>query len=283
MNHSLSTTANRQPFAISIKQRKFFAKALCHLALIPLSGLMVGATLHADPTTYTFAGDKTPVESPYGSWFTTIGPGAPTSYFVGTQWSSDGDVLTMRTVHPNDYPGAPSLGIWFGITDGYGDPSGLGLSPGWEGNHVDLRCALAPNSSEWSLYWYDASGFGLSFYLLANGFQYAYANTAVFVPVEDMTAFHTYGSHIYNGVASFYFDGVLIGSGTAANGAGSFMVLGDGSATDVTGYGSLLVDRLDITVSAGAAPASVPEPSVISLLGLATICGAATRLRREEK
>ncbi|MCE9611049.1 MAG: PEP-CTERM sorting domain-containing protein [Chthoniobacter sp.] len=122
-------------------------------------------------------------------------------------------------------------------------------------------------------------GSGLGFYFFENGFYYGFGSTDVFVPVADMTSFHTYGSHIYNGVASVCLDGALLASGTASSGPASFMVLGDGSAGSVSGYGNFLVDNLDITVSAGPATASAPEPSTVSLIGLALVGGATRRFR----
>ncbi|MBC8097001.1 MAG: hypothetical protein H7Y43_14435 [Akkermansiaceae bacterium] len=231
------------------------------------------ARLQADPVLFSFAGDKLPSESPYAPWYTTVGPGHPTGqYFVGTSWSSDGNILTVNTIHPNDYPGATSLGIWFGRTDGYGDPSsGLNFANTDSGNRIDVRLALGANSSEWSIYWYDGSGKGASFYFLDNGFHFYTATDDVFVPSTSMTSFHTYSSHVFNGTVSYYLDDMLLGSGAAPNGPGNFLVFGDGSAGSVSGYGSLLVDSMDITVSAGAAP--VPEPETNVLLGLGALVG----------
>lgn len=127
---------------------------------IPLL-LLLGSIspLFANPYTIAYRGDLIPSAGGYGSLFTTLGPGHPSGqYFVGTTWTSDGNVLTMTTVHPNDYAGAPSLGIWFGRGDWYNDSPGFNFAPTTEGNRIDARMALAPNSSEWSLYWYDASG-----------------------------------------------------------------------------------------------------------------------------
>lgn len=253
-------------------------KTLCGSLLLAAVTSDFSGGLRAQSFTIAYEGDKLPVDSPYGGLFTTIGPGAPTSYFVGTSWSSDGNALTMTTVNPNDYAGATSLGIWFGRTDGYGDPSGFNLAPTSGGNRVDLRSALAPNSGEWSLYWYDSSGYGVGFYFLANGFYYALGGGSHFVPVTDMTAFHTYSSQIYNGQAHVFLDGTPLDSGPAVAGISNFLLLGDGSATDVSGYGSLLVDSLRITVNSGPVP--VPEPNAITIIALALIGGGVARTCR---
>lgn len=255
---------------------------LCSILLVtgPWASL---DTVAADPSVFSYTGDTLPSEpgSNYAAWFTTLGPGHPTgSYFIGTSWASDGHVLTMQTEHPNDVPGVSgSKGIWFGRTDGYGDPSsGLNFAPTSEGNRIDLRAALGVNSSEWSLYWFDGSGYEAAFYFLDNGFHYYTTTENVFVPVADMTAFHTYGSHVYNGQVSYYFDGALLGSGNAYSGPANFMILGDGSAGDVSGYGTFRIDDLAITVNAGAAP--VPEPGAAALLGLGLLGAVYVRHRQ---
>lgn len=245
------------------------------LALVSTSGLQA-----QDPVTYFYGGEVIPAAAPYAAWFTTVGPGHPTgSYFGGTTWSANGTFLTMTTQHPGDYAGATSQGIWFGRTDGYGDPSNFSLAPAALGNNVTARLALAPNSSEWSLYWFDANGYEAAIYLVSNGFTYYTAAGGTFVPVADMNAFHDFGTHLHNGVVSYSIDGVSLAGGPAiATGFPNFLLLGDGSATDVSGYGSLLVDSLSITVNAGA---PIPEPSSFGLaLAGATLCGSIARRRR---
>jgi hypothetical protein len=259
---------------------------MIRLPLILVAFLFLAVnTRAADPVVFSYAGDKTPAESPYGSWFTTLGPGHPTGqYFLDTTWSSDGNVLRMNTVHPNDFAGSTSQGIWFGRTDNYNDPSvGLNLALTTAGNTVETRLALAPNSSEWSLYWYDSSSRGAAFYLLTNGFSYYLDGVERFQPLSDMTGFHTYGSHIYNGEVSYYLDGMLLDRGQALNGPANFLLLGDGSAGSVSGYGSLLVDYMNITVNAGPAP--VPEPSTSCLLTVAVMLriGARRILNRSRR
>ena len=220
----------------------------------------------AQPVHYLYGGDKMPSESPYAAWFTTLGPGHPTgSYFVGTDWSSDGDVLTMHTQHPNDFVGASSLGIWFGRTDNYGDPSvDFSLASTVEGNRVEVRLAMGTNSSEWSLYWYDANSRGAAFYFLDNGFHIYTATSDLFVPLATMTSFHTYASHVQGDKVFYYLDGALLATGTAQlAGVSNFLLIGDGSAGSLSGFGTFRIDWLDVTVHAG--PATPPAPAPIYL------------------
>ncbi|MDX2109014.1 MAG: PEP-CTERM sorting domain-containing protein [Verrucomicrobiota bacterium] len=222
-----------------------------------ISLCLIVSNAHA-VTTYFYGGDLQPSEGEYASWFTTVGPGNPADYGFGhTTWASDGAVLAMTTSI------TPSEGIWFGIsnTGNYYDYANIFLANTSLGNNVTTRLALAPGSSQWSLYWYDASGSGAALYLEANGFTYYTSTAATFVPVADMNAYHTFGTHVYEGQVTYSFDGVLLAEGTApyAPGAAGFLLFGDGSATDVSGYGTLLVDSLSISVEAGA-PA-IPEPA----------------------
>ena len=212
------------------------------------------------PTTFFYAGDTIPSVGEYADWFTTLGPGHPTgSFFGGTTWSSDGSVLTMTTQHPGDFPGATSQGIWFGRTDGFGDPASISFADAAHGNNVTARLALAPASSEWSLYWFDASGYEAALNFYSNGFSYYTAAGETFVPLANMTTFHEFNTHLFAGNVSYFLNGSLLAQAPAiATGFPNFLVLGDGSATDVSGFGSLLVDSLSITVNAGA---PVPEPA----------------------
>jgi hypothetical protein len=98
-----------------------------------------------------------------------------------------------------------------------------------------------------------------------------------------MTAFHTYGTYLYNGVVTYSFDGALIGEGPAIGGGpGGLMVFGDGSASDVSGYGSLLVDSLTLSMGTGA-PVVIPEPGQLALAFGACAGLAGLGLRRRSR
>lgn len=254
-------------------------------ALIAL-GLIVGGVLRisGQQTVYHYDGDTTPNVGTYGNWFTTLGPGHPTgTYFLDTTWASDGDVLTFNTVYPNQ-------GIWFGRTSAYGDPSvGFDLAGTGDGNIVTMRAALGTASSEWSLYWYDANGYGSSFYLLADSFRYSYYDTTTSMTVTntyvvaDMTAFHTYQSYVLGGQVSYFFDDTYLGGGGALpNGPANFLLVGDSSANDHSGTGSFLLDSLTVTTAALSYPAAVPEPAAAAgLMGMVVLAmGVGRRGRR---
>lgn len=246
-----------------------------------LLALLIALPAVAQPTSYLYEGDTLPTQGAYAPWFTTVGPGHPTGYFFGhTTWSSDGDVLSMNTSI------TPSEGIWFGVTNNYSDPSSFSLANTADGNLVRARLALAPDSSQWSLYWFDASGRGSSFDFQENGFAYSYRDAldqdtiTHFVPVADMTTFHTFTSYVLAGQVSYFFDNTYLGGGLGLGGTSNFLLLGDGSATDVSGYGTLRVDSLEIITAVGAsAPAqAVPEPSTFAVLaGALALAGAAWR------
>ncbi len=63
-----------------------------------------------------------------------------------------------------------------------------------------MRAALSPGATDWSLYWYDANGYGSSLYLKSTGFEYYYGGATHFQPVADMTAFHTFTTYVLAGV-----------------------------------------------------------------------------------
>lgn len=226
------------------------------------------AGLRADPTTYHYDGDLQPSQGAYAGWFTTVGPNTQgISYFGHTTWGSDGDVLTMTTSY------SPSEGIWFGRTSGYGDPSSFSLADTASGNWVRARVALSPGATDWSLYWYDASGYGSSFLFTDAGFTFHMQGSpggttqGFFVPVADMTDFHTFTSYVLAGQVSYFFDNTYLGGGHALQGASNFLLIGDSSATTVSGTGSMLVDYMTIITAVGdTPPSSIPEPAVAGAL-----------------
>lgn len=249
-----------------------------------LAGVFTLATLAvAAPTTYHYDGDLMPSEGAYAGWFTTIGPNSQgISYFGHTSWQSNGEVLAMHTSY------SPSEGIWFGRTGAYGDPSNFSLADTASGNWMRMRVALSPGATDWSLYWYDASGYGSSIRLLENGFEFSYLGSpggelhTFFQPVADMTAYHTFTTYVIAGQVSYFFDGAYLGGGHAQTGLNNFLLIGDASATDVSGTGTMYVDYLTIITAVGdAPPSSVPEPSAAAMLaGLGALAFDALRRRR---
>lgn len=253
------------------------------LALVAVACAALSSPLHADPTTYHYDGDLQPSEGDYAGWFTTVGPNSQgISYFGHTTWSSDGDVLTMSTSY------SPSEGIWFGRTSGYGDPSSFNLADTASGNWVRARVALAPGATDWTLYWYDASGYGSIIDFTDAGFTIYMLGSpggtlqGFFTPVADMTSFHTFTSYVLAGQVSYFFDNTYLGGGHAVEGASNFLIIGDDSASTVSGTGSMLVDYMTIITAVGdTPPSSIPEPAAAgALAGLAVLGLGLTRRRR---
>jgi hypothetical protein len=238
------------------------------------------ASLRADPTTYHYAGDLTPSQGVYAGWFTTVGPNTEgISYFGHTTWSSDGNVLAMNTSY------SPSEGIWFGVGHAYGDWPGIALANTASGNWVRMNVALSPGATDWSLYWYDANGYGSSLYLKDNGFDYSYGGATYFQPVADMTAFHTFTTYVLAGQVSYFFDNTYLGGGAAPlSGTTDFLLIGDGSAGNVSGVGTLYVDYLTIITAVGdTPPSSVPEPAACAAFaGLGALAFGLGRSRRRQ-
>jgi MYXO-CTERM domain-containing protein len=250
-------------------------------SLATAAALTFAARAEAAPVTYHYDGDTVPTAGTYGTWFTTIGAGA-FGYFPTTSWSSNGSVLTMNTVFPGN-------GIWFGHFTPSNDPtSTLSLANTASGNWVRTSIALSPGATDWSLYWYDASGFGSSFLFNHNGFNYAYKSIpdgitqSIFHPVADMTQFHTFTSYVLAGQVSYFFDNTYLGGGHAITGLTNMLLLGDGSGSTPTGTGSLYVDYLTVISAVGdTPPSSVPEPSTYTALaGLAVLSLALGSRRR---
>ncbi len=248
-------------------------------SVLAAASFFVATSLHAAPTTYQYDGDLTPSEGVYKDWFTTIGPNTQgISYFGHTTWSSDGNVLAMNTSY------SPSEGIWFGIGHAYGDSPGIALANTADGNWVRMHVALSPGATDWSLYWYDANGYGSSFYLKNNGFEYYYGGATYFQPVADMTAFHTFTTYVLAGQVSYFFDNTYLGGGAAPlSGTTDFFLIGDGSASSVSGIGTMYVDYLTIITAVGDnPPSSVPEPAACAALaGLGALALVGPRRRRQ--
>ncbi|GAB5561367.1 MAG: hypothetical protein SynsKO_30140 [Synoicihabitans sp.] len=255
--------------------------------LFVLAGLLVSVRpLIAQSAVYHYDGDTLPTVGTYADWFTTVGPGHPTGYyFANTTWSSDGEVLTMNTVYPGE-------GIWFGRTGGYSDPSvGFDLAGTGDGNLVKLRAALSSGATEWSLNFTDTDGYGGSFYLLSSGINYYYLDSVggslvtQFLPVADMTQMQTLTSYVLGGQVSYWANNQYLGGGAALSGnAANTLFIGDLSARDHSGTGSLLVDYLTVTTAPTSTPSAVPEPAqAMQFLTMTALAFAMVSRRRIRK
>ena len=235
--------------------------------------LLATAALHATPVTIQYDGDLLPNQGAYAPVFTTIGPGGPVGYWPTTSWSSDGDILRMTT--------APYSGIWFGRGTGYGDDPSFSLANTADGNLVSAKLALGANATDWSLYWYDASGYGSFFSFLNNGFEYTTTAGTTFVSA-DMTQFNTFTSYVLAGQVSYFFNNTYLGGGAAVTGGNNFLLIGDGSGSTPTGAGSMYLDSLKIITAVGAdapliaggpAAPSVPDNGAVTLLLAGSLLG----------
>ena len=213
----------------------------------------------------TYDGSSTPNSATYGPTFTTV-------LFGNTDWSSDGDVLTMST--------APGEGIWFGWANYVGDYPGFSFGSDLDGNRITLRARLPVGTNEWNMYFYDASYFA-AFYLLDTGVEYSYATSggayASATYALDATAFHDYEFLLKDGHVTYRVDGPTIFSGHAyPSGFGPLLVIGDASAYGGTGYGGFQIDGLSIDT------APVPEPASVvpAALGMTILLVRKGRRRR---
>ena len=101
-----------------------------------------------------------------------------------------------------------------------------------------------------------------------------------------MTQFHTFTSYVLAGQVSYFFDNTYLGGGAAFTGASNFLLIGDSSASTISGTGSMRLDYLQIDVDLDgtppviAPPNPVPETGATAGLLAAALAGFAVRRRR---
>jgi hypothetical protein len=190
--------------------------------------------------------------------------------YASTSWSVASGELTLNTT-------LGTVGIWFGNGDHI-----AGLEVPWDvatneqGNYVKIRMKLTPGSKDWSSYLYDQSHSG--------GFGFDDDQLTLFstgVPTEpldiDLTEYHTFEYLIRDGMVSYRLDESLVlyhGPGGEQSFGVGILVIGDGSASTVSGTGSMIIDH----VTYMSEPAfDIPEPATA---GLAAIMGAGLLARR---
>lgn len=206
------------------------------------------------------------------------GPDWTVIVFGGTSMASNGSQTTLST--------APGVGVWFGWGAWYSDTPGWTPGDSASGNHLGLSLSLSAGAADWSAYFYDNQHYAAWQFNPTHcsnncygvpaqqGVQYFYASASSpttlltgFVPL-DLTQQHSFDLLLKNGHVSYAIDGQVIYDGSAYQ-SGSIgaplLVIGDGSATTLSGEGSMTLygTRMD---TAPVASSLVPEPSAGLLL-----------------
>jgi hypothetical protein len=190
--------------------------------------------------------------------------------FSGTSYQISNGELTLSTAY--------NRGIWFGNgnhTGTYNVPWQVGTAS--EGNYLRLRAKLTPGSTEWSMYLYDRTysvGFGIN----DNELTWGHANGGGSMPF-DPTAYHVFEIWSKDGIVTYRLDeSQVLYQGPAVPlsfGTGIF-VIGDGSGSDISGVGSMVVDEM---LYISQPQFEIPEPASAALIGLAGIAMIARRRR----
>lgn len=215
-----------------------------------------------------------------GSYTPDPGPDHFNYALFSNNWFSDGDVLSINTSYATG-------GIWFGWHHDHGN-SYWSLGSDTQGTYVNVRAMLTPGSTEWSIYLYDGS-YLASFYLLGDRFQYIVPDTGGGITANiyaNMNVYRNYEFWIKDGMVAYAVDGTVWYAGPAyAASTNRYLIIGDGSGSDISGTGTMKIDYATILTasdfaSAPAMPlvATVPEPESFALCGLGL--GVATLGRR---
>lgn len=210
--------------------------------------------------------------------------------FTETGMASDGSVLTMST--------SAFRGTWFG------NGTLIGQQPGWlfgsntDGTYISIDVKLSPTAADWSLYFYDASGYAAAWLFNPAGnysmptrpgveFTYATAGNvgvAGYVDMDLSDDFHRFEVLLKGGMVSYAIDGMLVHTGAAFHtNSQQLLVIGDGSGSSPTGVGAMQVDHILIdtapTFSALTTISTVPVPAGLPLLASALVAGGLWRRR----
>lgn len=177
--------------------------------------------------------------------------------FSGTNYQINNGELTMTTAY--------SRGIWFGNgnhSPGNTVPWQVGTAS--EGNYLKLRAKLTPGSTEWSMYLLDRT-YSVGFYLLADELRWSTPGGGS-MPF-DPTSFHTFEIWSKDGVVAYRLDeSQVLYHGPANPSAFStgIFVIGDGSGSDISGVGSMVVDHM---LYISQPQFEIPEPTSAMLIG----------------
>lgn len=183
----------------------------------------------------------------------------------GANWIAAGGELTLTTSHGN--------GVWFGNHNPDYDLVPWDIADSSEGNFVSVRARLGADSGEWSFYLQDGS-FSASYYFLPG--MVAIGGLGDYA--IDTSVYRTYSIHLGDGKVHYRIDGTSVYFGPASGGTRKILVIGDGSVTSISGYGSMHIDDVVIQTHAGS-PAPLPGAVWLLCSGLLGLLGLERKLR----
>lgn len=212
--------------------------------------------------------------------------------FPGTSMDASASQTTLTTGN--------GLGVWYGWGAWYGDQPAWTLGNTVSGNHFSLTASFSAGAADWHAYLYDRSHEAMWQFNPTNcanncygtpallGVQYLYASADA--PTQPLTGFlaldltqtHRFEYLLKGGHVSYAIDGQVVYDGQAYQvGLGDgLLVIGDGSASTLTGVGSMTVYANSVD-TAPTANSLVPEPAsaVLLLCGLGGLVGWRRRAR----
>jgi hypothetical protein len=152
-------------------------------------------------------------------------------------------------------------GVWFGNHETW-RPVAWPIGDSNAGNFLSVRAKVAPASGEWVAYLTDASN-GAQWTFYTDRVLFLVSTGAVTCAMDTTAAFHDYAFLLKGGQVTYYLDGSPLFSGPASVWGGRYVIIGDPSGTSmVNGYGSFMVDQVNIVTGVGSPRLQLSAPAV---------------------